>query len=180
MNMKKNTLILFSMLVVLLAGCGKYDNGPFLSLRSKNARLSGEWKVVKYDYNWTDPADASQNVSSVLNGGNMTATSQVPIYDPFDGSIIGYNAEIATYPYSETWEIETKDNSIKTSVISNGSADVTTSLWSWSDGIDEQEILEIDGQGYIIKRLTNKEMELYLEYKEDGATGSISMTFEKQ
>ncbi len=180
MNMKKNTLFLLSLLVLLFSGCGKYENGPILSLRSKNARLSGEWKVVKYDFKWTDPMDPSDNSSALLNGTIMTSSYQEPIYDPFTGELLGYENISESYPYSETWEIETKDNTIKTTISSNGSTDVTTTLWSWSDGINEKEIIEIDGVSYIIKKLTNKEMELFMEYKEDGASGSISVTFEKQ
>lgn len=31
---------------LLLSNCGAYDEGPFISLRFKKARLEGEWKVI--------------------------------------------------------------------------------------------------------------------------------------
>lgn len=36
-------------LTLFLSGCGKYDDGPGFSLRSKKARLTGEWEVVEVD-----------------------------------------------------------------------------------------------------------------------------------
>ncbi len=180
MNMKKQILFLFSFLVIILTGCGKYENGPGLSLRSKNARISGEWKLVKYNYTWNNPVDATENESYVFDGNNVTATYQEPNYDPFTGELLGYTNVSSSYPYSEKWEIETKDNSIKMSSVEDGISSVTNTVWSWNDGASPKEIIEIDGDPYIIKRLSNKEMELFLEYKEDGASASISMSFEKE
>lgn len=184
MNMKKQILFIFSFLVIILTGCGKYENGPGFSLRSKNARLSGKWKVVKYEYNLINSTDASQNSSSILNGNLMTETDPEAVYDPVDGSFIGYVPVSTTYTYSSTWEIETKDNSVKRTYSYDGSTSVITSLWSWNDGVDNQEILEIFGEEsssrYIIKRLTNKEMELFREYTEDDETERTSITLEKQ
>lgn len=41
-------------LVSLLGGCKKYDEGPFVSLRSKQARLTGEWSLTSQSVNETD------------------------------------------------------------------------------------------------------------------------------
>jgi hypothetical protein len=179
MNMKKQILFLFSLLVIILTGCGKYENGPGLSLRSKNARISGEWKLVKSNYTWNNPLDATENESSVFDGNNVTVTYQEPIYDIF-GEIMGYTNVSSSYPYSEKWEIETKDNSIIISSVEDGISSVTNRVWSWNDGASSKEIIEIGGASFIIKRLTNKEMELFVEYKEDGATETMTLTFEKE
>ena len=46
-NMKK-IIYAFAILVGLqFASCGKYDEGPGFSLRSKTARLAGEWTIEK-------------------------------------------------------------------------------------------------------------------------------------
>ena len=49
--MKKTQKTLFFaatlMTVLNFASCGKYDDGPGFSLRSKTARLTGEWEVVR-------------------------------------------------------------------------------------------------------------------------------------
>ncbi|MBL4706273.1 MAG: hypothetical protein JKY54_17225 [Flavobacteriales bacterium] len=45
---KLNLLLAASLVVVLnFSSCGKYEDGPSFTLRSKNARLTGEWEVVK-------------------------------------------------------------------------------------------------------------------------------------
>lgn len=49
--MKKTQKTLFFaatlMTVLNFASCGKYDDGPGFSLRSKTGRLTGEWEVVR-------------------------------------------------------------------------------------------------------------------------------------
>lgn len=41
----KNKIILTILLSIIISGCKKYEEGPFLSLRSKNHRIEGNWKV---------------------------------------------------------------------------------------------------------------------------------------
>ncbi len=151
----------------------------FLSLRTKNNRLEGKWNVKEYKYERIDPYDATQNESQILNGGIMTYTSYQPVYNPWTGSITGYNPVTTSVPYQQTMVFIAKDNTCALTTVSNGNTETSTSFWSWSDGASEQEILEIDGQGFIIKRLTNKEMELSLEFKEDGSTGTLKFILEK-
>jgi hypothetical protein len=178
--MKKSYLIIIAVVSTLLSSCGKYDDGPFFSIRSKNSRLEGKWKLVEYKSEWTNALDASDNDSQILSGGIMTSTYYDAIYDPWTGSIIGYEPVTSSYPFEQSMEFKIKDNTCTTTTISSGISDVSTALWSWSDGAHEQELLEIDGQGLIIKRLTNKELELYYEVKEDGATGVVEITLEKE
>jgi hypothetical protein len=47
--MKPTNKILVSALIVLFAfaSCGKYEEGPALSLLTKKARISGEWEIEK-------------------------------------------------------------------------------------------------------------------------------------
>ncbi len=45
--MKKLSILFAAVAVVLFASCGKYEDGPGLSLRSKKARIVGEWEVEK-------------------------------------------------------------------------------------------------------------------------------------
>ena len=63
--MKKTIIWACALLVVgsiTLISCGKYDEGPGLSLRSKTGRLAGDWKVEK------------STVSNALGSINNTAT----------------------------------------------------------------------------------------------------------
>lgn len=54
--MKKSIIILFisTLLMSFLGSCKKYDEGPWISLRSKEKRMSGEWEVQKFLVNGYD------------------------------------------------------------------------------------------------------------------------------
>lgn len=55
----KKFLLLVATVSFMLGGCAKYEEGPGFSLRSKKARLTGEWQLVKYIENGQDePLDA--------------------------------------------------------------------------------------------------------------------------
>lgn len=43
---KRILLIAALVLVINISSCGKYEDGPAISLRSKKGRLVGEWEVV--------------------------------------------------------------------------------------------------------------------------------------
>lgn len=49
MNYGKRTLFLAATLVTVLnfQSCGKYEDGPAFSLRTKTSRIAGEWEVVR-------------------------------------------------------------------------------------------------------------------------------------
>jgi transposase len=61
----KNRIItvLVACTLLLIASCGKYEEGPSLSLRSKTARVSNTWKVEQYLYNGSDQ---TSNFNSLL------------------------------------------------------------------------------------------------------------------
>ena len=44
-------------LLIESAGCGKYDDGPKFSLRSKKERLSNKWRIEKYMQDGSDKTD---------------------------------------------------------------------------------------------------------------------------
>ena len=54
----KSTLFLAATIVTVLnfSSCSKYEDGPMFSLRTKKARLSGDWEVVRIG-NETYPQD---------------------------------------------------------------------------------------------------------------------------
>lgn len=54
--MKKSFFVLI-VLALVLASCGKYDEGPAISFRSKTARLSNTWEPVKVLFNNVDATE---------------------------------------------------------------------------------------------------------------------------
>jgi len=55
-DMKKlSGILLFALILALvLPSCGKYEEGPSISLRSKTSRIVNEWVVEKYYENGVD------------------------------------------------------------------------------------------------------------------------------
>lgn len=46
MNNNKITIVfLLSLSILILSGCKKYDEGPWLALKTKKARITGEWEL---------------------------------------------------------------------------------------------------------------------------------------
>lgn len=52
-------------MVLFVAACGKYEEGPSLSLRSKKARLANEWKIA-YAYDFKDQVETTADYSGEI------------------------------------------------------------------------------------------------------------------
>ncbi len=67
--MKKVKLLLVALFVtaIALTSCSKYEEGPSISLRSKTARITGEWKMVKQIYNGTEVALSTEAKNMVFD-----------------------------------------------------------------------------------------------------------------
>lgn len=60
--MKKLSILFAAFAVLFLVSCGKYEEGPGISLRSKASRIDGSWKVEKYT---EDGADFTSDYASL-------------------------------------------------------------------------------------------------------------------
>ncbi len=74
--MKKNFLkagVALTMVSALVLGsCGKYEEGPGLSLRTKKARLTGVWDEKEYvSSNGTVTADTDNETAEFLKDGSL-------------------------------------------------------------------------------------------------------------
>jgi hypothetical protein len=165
---KKTFASLTILMVILFTSCGKYEDGPFFSIRTKNMRLTGEWELSEYKS--TTTASDGTSFTSNFNGSIMTETYS----SSFGGSS-------SSFAYSETWEFDKKENSVNINIISDGSASNQTTMWNWENGASEKELLNIDGAIYRIVRLTNKEMVLEdISTSTSGYSNSSTYTFEKK
>lgn len=76
--MKSLKLFSFALLAFafVLGSCGKYEEGPAISLLPKKTRLAGVWKVEKYvDANGTEstPASGDESTWEFVKDGNFIA-----------------------------------------------------------------------------------------------------------
>jgi hypothetical protein len=75
--MKKLSILFAAFAVVLLASCGKYEDGPGFSLRSKEARVAGTWTVEKYYADLL--ADGATITIELTKDGYYTNTSSYTV-----------------------------------------------------------------------------------------------------
>jgi hypothetical protein len=62
--------------MMMVASCGKYEEGPGFSLRTKKARLAGEWDYVEYvDADGTVTADNDDDYVTFDKDGTYKYTS---------------------------------------------------------------------------------------------------------
>ena len=101
----QNTLLLAATAVTVLnfQSCGKYEDGPAFSLRSKTSRLVGEWEVVK------------------IQGQNVPSGYEITMEFESDGDLTygysySYYGTTYTYSYSGEWEWEDNKGSIEIDV----------------------------------------------------------------
>ena len=74
--MKTKTILTLATVVAattFLASCGKYEDGPGISLLTKKARLTGEWDAVEYETsNGIVTADNSSSTVEFDKSGTVT------------------------------------------------------------------------------------------------------------
>lgn len=108
--MKKLSILFAAFAVLLLVSCGKYEEGPGFSLRSKTSRLAGTWTL-------TEAFQGSTNVTDDLtSGGTIEVT-----FDKEGAYTYTYDFVIFGIPtngsISGTWAFSDDKSEI---VISNG------------------------------------------------------------
>jgi hypothetical protein len=181
--MKK--VILMSLAAGLLftaQSCKKGENDPFLALKSRDARVAGEWKLTSQDMVQTstetfEGTTVTESYTTKFDGTVVTET------DTYDGETDTY-----TYSYSQTIEIN-KDGSYKMTSVADGDTDTETGSWWWiSDAKKKTRIaFDDDANSFEIDMLKSKEMTWVISqessYSGSGYSStdifSGTMTFEK-
>jgi len=78
--MKELTIYLVLLLMVA-GGCKKYDEGPLISLRSKEARLCREWKLEKYTLNDETFDETSSFIWKIEKSGIIHLTLTIDTHE---------------------------------------------------------------------------------------------------
>ncbi len=146
-NNSKTLIAMGTLCLFILSSCSKYEDGPALSIRTKTARLTGEWEVIEID---------GENVEDA-----MISEMEEEYGSSFDVEISGFK---------QSFEIE-KGGDI--TMISEGTISISSEYysseidlddkekgdWEWTD---DKDGIEVDFDGYDtefeILRLTNKEL----------------------
>lgn len=109
-NLMNRTFFALLTLTLVLVSCGKYEEGPGLSLLSKKMRLTGTWAPSEY-------IDANGNVTT-LDSSMGTVTYEN------DGTVTSsYTFLGQTITVTGTWEF----NSDKTAIVTTVNSQTSTS-----------------------------------------------------
>lgn len=152
--MKRTVIILFILAIsaILFSSCGKYEDGPALSLRTKKARLKGTWDLSELRNDGTlinfksiSVPDFPLSISASLKfifAKDETGEFKIAVA----GMPMGING-------TTKWEFTSKKENLKLKV---ESLDESIMALLREGGADV--IIPVDGQEFEIRRLTNKEL----------------------
>ena len=103
----KKIIFLQILIISILTSCSKYEDGPSLSLRSKKARLCGEWKI---EFVSQDGIDITTDVLTALGSENEFHIEKDGTYH-----VHGLSEDMGT------WELKDKKESLLTQSNTAGS-----------------------------------------------------------
>jgi hypothetical protein len=180
--MKKVTfaLLLVLVAVMVLPSCKKGADDPFISLRSRDGRITAKWKLTKIEGTQISNFGTTVTTTATYDGTTMTTTS----------SPGGTSTSTGTYEMT----IDKQGNvSWAETYASGGSSDVQSGEdhWQWLSSNKNKDYLEIGGGNHFFQGGTFyvdelKGKELILQYTtqnvDNGETSStdVSYTFTKQ
>lgn len=169
-NFLKVVMILF-IGVLTLEGCRKGENDPLLSLRSRDARVTGEWKLVEFESTST----------SVANSGSMSFTSTTT--NTYNGTTwtVTNPGGTSSNSYTRNMIIE-KDGGYTYKETYDGNSEEENGKWSWLSDAKKKTRILLDNHGiFYIDQLKNSEMIIvedteYSYVDNDGDTGKETYT----
>jgi hypothetical protein len=190
--MKK--LLIISLAIIsgagLLQSCRKGENDPFLSLRTRRARIAGEWKMITLESkrvqtigNTTTTTDRTYSngveTSTYTYMGNSTTTTTGPytIVNTFrkDGTyteVVTSDDEIVTIEGTWIFLKRSKEDELK-----NKEAILLTNTKTTSSTGETTTVNELSGQVFVIDELRNKKMVWTMEYRQSDSSGSETDTY---
>jgi hypothetical protein len=151
-------LLILSLVFLSLASCRKGEDDPFLSFRSRDARVTQKWEVSEF----TGFIVASEAGTSVSRSYELTQGTMTVAATPGATSNFGYSLVMELFDDGRMQAIETLTDSIGTRFES-----LANGYWSWRDDTKKKASIRLDLPGvlsainvYDIPRLTKDELVL--------------------
>jgi len=169
------------MIVIALASsltsCRKGDNDPFISLRSRNSRLIGEWDLVDISgtrIETTAPAVGSTKTRTIVttyeDGVKKTLDDVTNKDSVFEEKLI--ISDDGTYTDTVKSKKVGKANWTSVRIITNS--------WSWTDAKKKKSGILLVGMGsFEMDRLSSNDLTLVSYKKNTSQTASSSYTVEE-
>lgn len=167
--MKTNLIIGLILAAALTQSCKKGENDPFMSLKSRDARITGDWELTSFEmisvYKITEDGDNYlESETIVYKDGNATST-EIESYT-MSGITETYE-DSYTYTYKENMTIS-KDGSYSVTNAEDGDVHEYSNKWWWVDDVKSKTQISLDGMVFHVDRLTNKELVLIYSETEKG------------
>ncbi len=183
-------MILSGSLVLSLTGCKKGPNDPFISLKSRDGRIKGTWKLTKVEYNRrtviTDPDEqCSPRISATAitsdDGTNFTRYDTITRFDLVNNTCV---VEGQSTPFTGSFEFTVNKDGTYSFTSGAGTSRIEgEGYWFWSDskknklfvsfdrsvpscslnGFDEDNASNIIFGQWMVERLASKELVLYVK-----------------
>lgn len=180
MKKVKFAVLMLLLAVFVLPACKKGENDPFITLKSRDARITAIWKLTGINYTETQVSGSTITQTATYDGTTFISTHSVYGSSTATGT---YETEIlkdGTLTWDETYTF-------------GGSTDVqsSTGTWQWLDSDKNKSVLILDGGDHfftggtwIIDRLAGKELILKGSGNSndngDTDTWEVTYTFTKQ
>lgn len=147
----KKTILMFAAAIVLLAtpSCKKGENDPFLSLKTRDARITGVWELSSM---------SSTSTNTNISSGTTTISTSTTNYD---GTLLTTTSGGNTWSVSYSQEMTiNKDGTYSMKEVDDGDTQESTGYWWWlTDKKKKTRIaLDDDWNSFAIDQLKNKEM----------------------
>jgi hypothetical protein len=149
----KFAIILF-LGITVFESCKKGENDPAISLKSRDGRITGEWKLTE--------SQSTDYQSTTITGGPTAGTTTSQTTENFNGSTMTTTTSGGsdTESYSLTVTIE-KDGTCMVKRTKGTSQSERSGRWSWLNDAKNKTRISIDGLGtYTVDQLKNKELVL--------------------
>ncbi len=122
-NVFKTMLVVAVAGTLLLDSCKKGENDPFLSLKSRKARVVGEWTVT------------AASITDINDSGSSSTTTNTTYDGTTETTTVGSNSSTRTVTYTYTFVKDGTFTSVETetgTVLSTPYTDVTTTQGNWN------------------------------------------------
>lgn len=135
--MKKITqIMLFTVLVGVLGQCKKGEDDPFLSIRSRKARVAGEWSLTSGTASYMNSNNNGSNQSSSSSNITYSGTSYTEVWSYTSGSFTDNGTDTEAYTLKMTFE---KDGNFEMTETMGVDLYSKKGTWNFTGGIGEHK-----------------------------------------
>ncbi len=154
----RKVISLFTLSAIVIAlvftGCKKGENDPFLTLKSRTARLTNDWKLSSEDYTTVQTGTwfGSDYTTTTLYSFDGTSEKQTITTSQGGSSTTSSNS----YTYSLEISFE-KDGTYKKTEINDGNATITEGNWIWMSKNKDKKLKNKEAIVMTVTKYTDKD-----------------------